>query len=101
MKRVLTGLDRFGIAYWKKLKGPRLGLLANQASLDSNLERAGDVISRLLPGQLKALFGPQHGYGGEDQDNMIETIHSADSTLGIPVFSLYADKREPLPHMLD
>ncbi|MCP4666613.1 MAG: DUF1343 domain-containing protein, partial [Deltaproteobacteria bacterium] len=47
------------------------------------------------------LFGPQHGYGGEDQDNMIETIHSADSTLGIPVFSLYADKREPLPHMLD
>ena len=101
MKRVLTGLDRLSIEYWKKLKGRRLGLLANQASLDSRLDTARDVISKLLPGQLKALFGPQHGYGGEDQDNMIETIHSADRTLGIPVFSLYADKREPRPHMLE
>jgi uncharacterized protein YbbC (DUF1343 family) len=101
MKHVLTGLDRFRTGYWKKLKGCRLGLLANQASCDSRLDTTRDVISKLLPGQLKALFGPQHGYGGEDQDNMIETTHSADRTLGIPVFSLYADKREPLPHMLE
>jgi uncharacterized protein YbbC (DUF1343 family) len=101
MKGVRTGLDRLRTEYRKKLKGRRLGLLANQASLDSRLNTARDVISESLPGQLKALFGPQHGYGGEDQDNMIETIHASDKKLGIPVFSLYADMREPSPHMLE
>ena len=101
MKPIQTGLDRVREGYWKKLKGYRLGLLANQASIDSSLNGAKDVISRLLPGQLKALFGPQHGFGGEDQDNMVETDHAFDRELNIPVFSLYADKREPLPHMLE
>jgi len=101
MNQVLTGLDRLGQEGWKRLKGYRLGLLSNQASLDRNFTPAREVIAHLLPGQLKALFGPQHGYGGEDQDNMVETAHGFDKTLGIPVFSLYADKREPSDAMLE
>ena len=101
MEHVQTGLDRIRKGLWKKLKGYKLGLLANQASLDSRFNGAKKVISRLLPGQLTALFGPQHGYGGEDQDNMVETDHTHDNALGIPVFSLYAEKRKPLPHMLE
>jgi uncharacterized protein YbbC (DUF1343 family) len=101
MEQVQTGLDRIRKGLWKKLKGYKLGLLANQASLDSRFNGAKEVISRLLPGQLTALFGPQHGYGGEDQDNMVETDHTHDNALGIPVFSLYAEKRKPLPHMLE
>lgn len=101
MEFIQTGLDRVREGLWKQLKGFRLGLLANQASLDSRLNGAREVISRLLPGDLKAIFGPQHGYGGEDQDNMVETDHAYDSSLKIPLFSLYAGKREPLPHMLD
>jgi uncharacterized protein YbbC (DUF1343 family) len=100
MEAVLTGLDRLANGYWKKMKGARLGLLANQASLCSRLDTAKDVIEKLYPGQLKALFGPQHGYGGEDQDNMVETRHSKDISSDIPVFSLYSDTREPLSHML-
>ncbi len=100
MNTVLTGLDRISEGYWEKLKGYRLGLLANQASLDSRLNTAGDIVNRLLPGQLKALFGPQHGYGGEDQDNMVETGHSTDKASNIPVFSLYSETRAPLPHTL-
>jgi len=73
MTRVITGLDRIRDDPWKTLKGERLGLLANQASVDRHLTTAREVISRCFPGQLKALFGPQHGYGGEDQDNMVET----------------------------
>jgi uncharacterized protein YbbC (DUF1343 family) len=101
MQRVQTGLDLVREGYWKQFNGCKLGLLANQASLDSRLNGAKEIISTLIPGQLKALFGPQHGYGGEDQDNMVETDHSHDNELKIPVFSLYADKREPLPHMLE
>ena len=81
-------------------KGRRLGLLANQASVDSRLDSARDVISRRFPGQLKALFGPQHGYGGEDQDNMVETQDSMDPALDLPVLSLYSQSREPDPQML-
>ena len=101
MNTVLTGLDRFRDTYWEKLKGDKLGLLANQASLDSRLSSVKQVVEQLLPGQLKALFGPQHGYGGEDQDNMVETSHSYDRELEIPIYSLYAETREPLPEMLE
>lgn len=101
MAKVSTGLDRFREEHWKEFKDCRLGLLSNQASLDANLIHAKKVISDLLPGRLKALFGPQHGYGGEDQDNMIETGHSVDRDSNVPVFSLYSDQREPLQDMLD
>lgn len=101
MAKVTLGLDVFREQYWKEVKGCRLGLLSNQASLDSRLRPAREVISQLLPGRLKALFGPQHGHGGEDQDNMIETGHFHDRELDIPVFSLYSQFREPLPEMLD
>lgn len=101
MVRVAPGLDVFRDGYWKKLKGYRLGLLSNQASVDSQLRPAKEIISGLLPGHLKALFGPQHGYWGIDQENMIETKHSHDKDLDIPLFSLYSETREPLPEMLD
>jgi len=101
MPKVATGLDLFKEEYWKNLKGYRLGLLSNQASLDSNLQSAKEIIAQLLPGQLKVLFGPQHGHGGQDQDNMVETDHSFDEDLKIPVFSLYSKYREPLPEMLE
>jgi len=101
VNRISTGLDQFRDGLWKGFKGARLGLLSNQASLDANLRHAKKVISDILPGRLKALFGPQHGHGGEDQDNMIETGHSIDRDLNIPLFSLYSNHREPLGEMLD
>jgi uncharacterized protein YbbC (DUF1343 family) len=101
VNRISTGLDQFRDGLWKGFKGSRIGLLSNQASLDANFSPAKKVISDLLPGHLKALFGPQHGLGGEDQDNMIETGHSTDRVLNVPVFSLYSDRREPVGEMLD
>lgn len=101
MSKVAVGLDVFRDRYWKRLKGRRLGLVSNQASLDMGLRSAKEIIARMLPGQLKALFGPQHGHGGEDQDNMVETEHSHDKDLEIPIFSLYSTDREPSQAMLD
>jgi uncharacterized protein YbbC (DUF1343 family) len=92
MARIATGLDQFEQKFWKRYRGQSLGLLANQASVDHNLQNAKDVISTLLPGQLKILFGPQHGFRGEDQDNMVETEDYLDPGLQIPVFSLYGNK---------
>src|SRR4030042_1751643 len=101
MSHVATGLDVFRDESWKGWEKYRLGLLSNQASLDSRCHTARAVISQILPGRLKALFGPQHGFGGEDQDNMIETGHARDRELDLPVFSLYSEVREPSSEMLD
>ncbi len=99
MTKVLTGLDRLTEGEWKRFRGQRLGLLSNPASLNRRLETAQEVLIKRLPGHLKALFGPQHGYGAEDQDNMVETPHASDPVLRIPVFSLYAESRKPGAHM--
>jgi uncharacterized protein YbbC (DUF1343 family) len=101
MGAVFTGLDVLNEECGTRLKGARLGLISNQSSLDRTLTPAKEVVSRAFPGQLKALFGPQHGHGSIDQDNMIETDHSYDPVLNIPIFSLYSQKREPVPEMLE
>jgi uncharacterized protein YbbC (DUF1343 family) len=101
MRAVFTGLDILNEEYGTRLKGARLGLISNQSSLDRTLTPAKEVVSRAFPGQLRALFGPQHGHGGIDQDNMIETDHSYDPVLNIPIFSLYSQMREPVPEMLE
>ncbi|MBW1722721.1 MAG: DUF1343 domain-containing protein [Deltaproteobacteria bacterium] len=101
MPTVATGLDVLREDYWSNLKGSRLGYLSNPASLDRGLRSGKKILADLLPGHLKALFGPQHGHGGEDQDNMIETPHATDPELKIPVYSLYSGTREPTQEMLD
>ena len=80
--------------------GSRFGLLMNQASVDSRLGYACDVLAERFPGQLASLFSPQHGLWCEEQDNMIETGHSLYRPLGIPIYSLYSETRQPTAEML-
>jgi uncharacterized protein YbbC (DUF1343 family) len=82
------------------LKGARYGLLMNQASVDSGVRYTCDVLAERFPGQLAALFSPQHGLWCEEQDNMIETGHSLYGPLGIPIHSLYSETRRPSAEML-
>jgi uncharacterized protein YbbC (DUF1343 family) len=71
------------------------------ASVTADFVSARDVVRDLCDGRLRALFGPQHGFAGEKQDNMIESGHGLDAELEIPVFSLYGETRSPTPEMLD
>src|SRR3954466_1320692 len=50
--------------------------------------------------RLGALFGPQHGFRSDVQDNMIETGHGQDEIRRVPVYSLYSETREPTAKML-
>nr|WP_321398209.1 DUF1343 domain-containing protein [uncultured Desulfobacter sp.] len=99
--RVKTGLDTLYDDPPDCLKGRRLGLLGNPASITSQFTHAKDVIAQLFPGQLSALFSPQHGFFAEKQDNMIESGHFRDPDLNIPVFSLYSETRIPTADMFD
>ena len=65
----LTGLDRLARGdadVLASLKG-RLGLVAHPASVDRRLRHAREVMRDRGLG-VAALFGPEHGYGGEAQD---------------------------------
>ena len=92
---VTIGLENCLASVPEVLSGARFGLLANQASVDHRFRYCHDLLSAALPGQLAALFSPQHGLWSEDQDNMIETAHARHRRLDIPVYSLYAESRKP------
>ena len=59
-----------------RLHGCRVGLLANPASVDSQLVHVADRFRRATDFRLVALFGPQHGFHADMQDNMIESPHA-------------------------
>ena len=82
------------------LKGARVGLICNQASVDHGFHHAADLLHQHRGIDLRALFGPQHGIRGDVQDNMIETAHGLDRKTGLPVHSLYSETREPTDAML-
>jgi len=85
----------------ENLKTQRLGLLSNPASVDGQFNHASKLIHKNFPGQLKALFSPQHGFYAEKQDNMIESNHIMEPELNIPIYSLYSNTRIPTKKMFD
>lgn len=98
--RVLTGLEVLARERPKWLRGKRVGLLMHPASVTADFVSARDVVRALCGKNLRALFGPQHGFAGEKQDNMIESGHGVDPELDIPVYSLYSETRSPTRAML-
>ena len=84
-----------------RLNGLRVGVLANPASVDHEFRHIADLLAASPDFKLTAIFGPQHGFRSDLQDNMIETPHVKDPKHGVPIFSLYSETREPTPEMLD
>jgi uncharacterized protein YbbC (DUF1343 family) len=84
-----------------RLNGLRVGVLANPASIDRTFRHIVDGLASARDFKLTAIFGPQHGFRSDLQDNMVETPHAEDAARNVPVFSLYSETREPTPEMLD
>ncbi|HKP45733.1 MAG TPA: DUF1343 domain-containing protein [Pyrinomonadaceae bacterium] len=83
------------------LRGARVGLLCNQASVDHSFRHVADLLKEGSDLDLRALFGPQHGIRGDVQDNMVETDHAIDRETGLPIYSLYSETREPTAKMFE
>src|SRR5438876_2822949 len=96
---IVLGLEKL-LQGSASLRGARLGLVCNQASVDHNYQHAADLLHEHPVLDLRALFGPQHGIRGDVQDNMIETSHGRDAKTGLPIYSLYSETREPSEEML-
>lgn len=81
------------------LRGRTIGLVCNPASVDSRLRHVAER-AEAAGIRVGALFGPQHGFRSDLQENMIESPHAEDARRRVPVYSLYSETREPSREML-
>ena len=95
-------LDHLSELWPEKFRGARLGALLHPASVSARLEHASRIFERHNGDlfRLSAFFGPQHGFLGPTQDNMVEWKGYEHPRLHVPVYSLYGEHREPTGEML-
>lgn len=92
---MLTGLDVLLQNPKKYMQGARIGLCANQTTVDAKYRHAVDVLHAHKDANLTLLFGPEHGLRGDAQ--YMETVGDAhDSVTGLPEVSLYGKTFESL-----
>ena len=101
MHKVKSGLDSLSenVIWQQKISG-KIGYLCHSASVDSKLYFGVDRLIELFGKRLIKLFGPQHGFVTDVQDNMIETKDFIHPYYKIPVYSLYSETRTPTAEML-
>jgi len=100
---VLSGLDVVVAEDLSRLRGQSIGLVTNQAAIDSQYRHILDIfIPFHQRGELNlaAVFGPEHGLFGHTQDNMIEWEGLPDPRTGVVVHSLYGEHRRPVKKMM-
>ena len=93
---VQTGLDRVTAGdeeALRVLRGRKLGLVAHPASVDRRLRHAHAVLAA-AGCDVRVLFGPEHGYGGEAQ--YMEAVGSERASSGLAVHSLYGGSEADL-----
>ncbi|MBS9462044.1 DUF1343 domain-containing protein [Flagellimonas sp. 389] len=102
MAKVAVGLEVLAkdINLQKQFMG-NVALLCHNASIDSSCHHASYVFKSIFGHRFKKLFGPQHGFSTDAQDNMIETDHSIHPYFNIPIYSLYSETRVPTDEMLE
>lgn len=97
---VYTGIEVLQRESFARLRGRRVGLLANPSAVDRHLRSTVELV-RAAPGvELAALFSPEHGFAAAAADG--EHIASQrDPRTGVMIHSLYGETVKPTPAMLD
>src|SRR5689334_17583055 len=83
-----------------RLRDARVGVVCNHASIDRGFRHVIERVAATDGVTLAAIFGPQHGFRSDVQDNMVETPHGDDPRRRVPIYSLYSETREPTAEML-
>jgi uncharacterized protein YbbC (DUF1343 family)/CubicO group peptidase (beta-lactamase class C family) len=99
---VLTGIDVLEQDNFASLKKDKeqmtIGLLTNNTGLDAQGRRTIDVLAAAPGVKLTAIFAPEHGIFGAQDDLKVQ--NTTDTVTGVPVYSMYggtdAKKRPPL-----
>jgi uncharacterized protein YbbC (DUF1343 family) len=95
--RVQTGLDILEAEKFAPLRNKHIGLITNHTGLDSQGRSTVDLLSHAAGVHLVALFSPEHGLAGRNDEKVAST---KDTATGLPIFSLYDENRRPTEEML-
>ena len=93
-----TGAQVLHETEYRVLAGKRVGLIANHTARVGE-EHLTNLIDRAEQVELVAIFGPEHGLRGTEEDGA-EIVDGSDDQTGVPVYSLYGDTRRPTARML-
>lgn len=88
---IIPGAERIGV-YLPLIKGKTVGIFANQTSMVGNTHLVDTLMK--LGIDIKVIFGPEHGFRGT-ADAGEKVGNYKDEETGIPVVSLYGNKRYP------
>jgi uncharacterized protein YbbC (DUF1343 family) len=95
--RVQMGVDVLEAEKFAPLRGKHVGLITNHTGLDAQGRSTVDVLSHAPGVQLVALFSPEHGLAGRNDERISST---KDAATGLPIYSLYAETLRPTDAML-
>lgn len=93
----LEGIDVLVRQKFAPLKGMRVGLITNHTGHDRNRNPTIDLFHHAPDLQLKALFSPEHGIRGLQDEHVADAV---DEQTGLPVYSLYGQNFKPKPEQL-
>lgn len=94
---VLTGVDVLERDGFRALRGRRVGLITNQTGATRSGQSTIDALFKAPGVSLVALFTPEHGLRGEDDEAIGD---GRDKKTQLPVFSLYGPRKRPSPSSL-
>ena len=95
--KTLNGIDVLARQKYAPLKGLRVGLVTNHTGEDRERNPTIDLLKNAPGVELKALFSPEHGIRGTADEKLADGL---DEKTGLPVFSLYGQRRKPTPEQL-
>ena len=81
------------------IEGKRVGLVTNHSGASSALQSTADRLHQHPGTELVALFGPEHGIRGDAADGA-PVANLRDPRTGVPIHSLYGERRQPGAAML-
>lgn len=98
---VLPGVDALQGRAFRELRGKRVGLIANPASVNREGRSTIDILHRAVGLEVGALFGAEHGVEGKHGAGQ-EFRDGVHVPTGLPMYSLYGPGavRAPTPAML-
>ncbi len=99
---VEIGLDRLiNNESLQNLCPGKIAYLGHSAALTSELELGLSAVKKIFSERLIKVFGPQHGFVTDVQDNMVETESYHHPYFDLPLYSLYGEHRRPTSEMLE
>ncbi|HNV99510.1 MAG TPA: DUF1343 domain-containing protein [Chitinophagales bacterium] len=88
---IKTGAEQMDL-WLKDIQGKTVGLVVNQTSVVGNKHLVDTLVA--LGVNIATIFAPEHGFRGTE-DAGATILNAKDTETGIPVLSLYGNKKKP------